>query len=106
MGTFDWTTIFGENALLKDNTTIPVSSLSENDVVGVYFSAHWCGPCRSFTPKLIELYNKCREQDKSFEVVFASSDNNETEFNEYYAEMPWCTLSFSERVLEGALSNH
>jgi len=90
----------------KNGDSVSLTTLQSKDVVGVYFSAHWCGPCRSFTPKLIELYNKCREQDKSFEVVFASSDNNETEFNEYYAEMPWCTLSFSERVLEGALSNH
>jgi len=23
-----------------------------------YFSAHWCGPCRGFTPKLAKFYKK------------------------------------------------
>ena len=26
--------------------------------VALYFSAHWCGPCRGFTPKLIETFPK------------------------------------------------
>ena len=27
-------------------------------VVAMYFSAHWCGPCRNFTPQLINLYKQ------------------------------------------------
>ena len=23
--------------------------------IGVYFSAHWCPPCRGFTPKLVDF---------------------------------------------------
>jgi thiol-disulfide isomerase/thioredoxin len=39
--------------------------------VGVYFSAHWCGPCRSFTP----ILQKFRDANKeNFEVVFLSMD--------------------------------
>ena len=34
--------------------------------VGVYVSASWCGPCRSFTPKLIKFRNA---NGKDFEVV-------------------------------------
>ena len=30
----------------------------EKKYVGLYFSASWCGPCRKFTPKLIEFRNK------------------------------------------------
>ena len=26
--------------------------------VAVYFSAHWCPPCKSFTPQLARVYNK------------------------------------------------
>jgi len=88
----------------KNGDEIPVNTLQSKDVVGLYFSAHWCGPCRSFTPQLAKLYNKCKEQGKSFEVVFASSDRSEEEFKEYYGEMPWLSLSFKERSLKSSLS--
>ena len=29
-------------------------------VVAIYFSAHWCGPCRNFTPQLASLYQSIR----------------------------------------------
>ena len=88
----------------KNGGYITLSKLQSNDVVGLYFSAHWCGPCRSFTPKLSKMYNDCKNQNKNFEVVFVSSDSNEVEFKEYYAEMPWSALSFDERNLKSALS--
>ena len=30
------------------------SDLAQKKIYGLYFSAHWCGPCRKFTPKLVE----------------------------------------------------
>ncbi len=30
--------------------------------VAFYFSAHWCPPCRSFTPQLVQTYNHLRSQ--------------------------------------------
>ena len=41
--------LFGEATLVKDSggTEVPVESISgEGKVVGLYFSAHWCPPCR------------------------------------------------------------
>ncbi|KAK3933257.1 Nucleoredoxin [Frankliniella fusca] len=43
-------------------------------VLGVYFSAHWCPPCKAFTPQLVNTYNAVRERGHSFEVIFVSSD--------------------------------
>lgn len=68
----------------------------ENKTVGLYFSAHWCPPCRGFTPKLAEFYKKLHAE-KNFEIVFVSSDKNEGEFQEYYKEMPWLALPYSDR---------
>lgn len=67
--------------------------------VGLYFSAHWCPPCRGFTPKLVEWYNtfKSSANKDKMEMIFVSSDRDEAAFNEYYAEMPWHALPFSDR---------
>ena len=70
------------------------------DLVGktvlLYFSAHWCPPCRSFTPKLVEVYKKIKAKDEAFEVVFISSDRDQASFEEYYSGMPWLALSFGD----------
>ena len=55
-----------------------------------------CPPCRNFTPKLIEFYNKYAKE-KNLEIVFISSDRDEPSFDEYYKDMPWLTLAFKER---------
>ena len=28
----------------------------------IYFSAHWCPPCRGFTPKLVEFFSELEKQ--------------------------------------------
>jgi len=61
--------------------------------IGIYFSAHWCGPCRIFTPQLARTYEKLRSEGKDIEILFISSDNTEDEFKEYFATMPWLTIS-------------
>lgn len=69
-------------------------SAVENKVYGLYFSAHWCGPCKKFTPKLVETYNTLQKEGKNFEVVFCSMDNDPEQYEEYYASMPWCTIGY------------
>lgn len=61
-----------------------------------YFSAHWCPPCRAFTPKLVEFYNAQEGRKKDFEIIFVSRDNDEDAFEEYIKgdKMPWPAVSF------------
>ena len=66
--------------------------------MGIYFSAHWCPPCRGFTPKLVEWYNE-QASDK-LEIVFVSSDRDQSSFDGYYGEMPWACVPFDERELK------
>jgi len=62
----------------------------------LYFSAHWCPPCRAFTPKLAEFYKKANKDSKRIEIVFISWDKDEKSFKEYFATMPWLSLEFSD----------
>ncbi len=59
--------------------------------IGFYFSAQWCPPCRTFTPKLVDFRDANK---KEFEVVFVSSDKGVKEQLEYMKEtkMKWYTL--------------
>ena len=61
---------------------------------GLYFSAHWCPPCRGFTPKLIDYYNgwQAAKKDTTLEIIFVSSDRTAEECEEYYKDMPWVAL--------------
>lgn len=73
-------------------------------MIGLYFSAHWCGPCRGFTPKLIEKYQAIRGEGHDLEIIFISADEDEEAALSYFKEMPWKMLAFSDRDSEQALS--
>ena len=61
-------------------------------MIGLYFSAHWCPPCKAFTPKLVETYKKVKAAGKELEIVFVSSDRDLGQFQEYFATMPWLAI--------------
>jgi len=95
--------IFGEQLLTKDGLKSTETVLSGKSAVGIYFSAHWCPPCRGFTPELAKMYTEAFSS-KGMEIVFVSSDRDEPSFNEYYGEMPWVALPFDKRDLKTTLS--
>jgi nucleoredoxin len=84
---------FGDELLAGRSTVPTVGVLQSAKYVALYFSAHWCGPCRNFTPILIQNYNYLRSQ--GIQVIFVSSDHNEAQFREYFATMPWKAVPFS-----------
>lgn len=84
--------IMGSGPLINhDGASLEWSSLAGKHV-SFYFSAHWCGPCRGFTPKLVEAYNSAKAAGKNWEVIFVSADNSDDEFEEYYGTMPFLAL--------------
>ena len=68
----------------------------KDKIVGIYFSAHWCPPCRAFTPKLVEFRDKHKDD---FEIVFVSSDKNEAAQMNYMKEskMKWLTVKYGSK---------
>jgi nucleoredoxin len=66
-------------------------ALGSKTITALYFSAQWCGPCKAFTPKLIEFY---RAHHRDMEVVFVSSDSSADKFKAYFKTMPWLAIPF------------
>jgi len=95
--------LLGETLLTKDGEKPTEEVLGGKTSVGIYFSAHWCPPCRGFTPKLAEMYNNSFKE-KGMEIVFVSWDKDHKQFDEYFAEQPWVALPFGSRDLQSALN--
>lgn len=89
---FDWKTRFPEGLVDADGKAVDIASL-RGKVVGVYHSAHWCPPCRAFTPKLVEFANAHKD---AFAVVFVSYDRTPADMVTYMKEtrMPWAALPY------------
>ena len=96
--------LLGEKLTTKDGVVSTAEALKGKQAVAIYFSAHWCPPCRGFTPKLAEAYSSLLAAGKSFEIVFVSSDREESAFDEYFGEQPWLALPYAERKRKAALS--
>jgi len=97
--------MLGKSLLTQGGATVDTAEhLDGIEAVGIYFSAHWCPPCRGFTPVLAESYKKMKAAGKKFEIVFASSDRDQAAFDEYFAEMPWAAVPYSDRDTKNSLS--
>ena len=81
---------------VKDKTLAPCRLGKAPQYIAFYFSAHWCPPCRAFTPKLVEFYNANYRKGANFDVVFVSSDRSEADMKTYMteAEMPWPAIRY------------
>jgi len=98
-----FTSLFGKDLIVNstgaETVLKPVNKALQNSkLVGLYFSGHWCGPCRRFTPLLAEAYSHLRETFPvhGLEIVFVSSDRSSAEFKEYYKTMPWKAVAYDE----------
>merc|ERR1719171_1349615 len=102
--------MFGEKLQGTSGEVKTSDALSGKSGVLVYFSAHWCPPCRGFTPKLAEFYNK-HASTKKFEgipsLIVLGSDgelitkdgrSKVMENFEDCAGFPWKPPSFAEAL--------
>jgi len=76
-------------------------ALSGKKVVGLYFSADWCGPCKQFTPDLVNFYDKMnsrRGKKDEFEIVWISRCRTVDDFGQYFTQMNWLALPPDEAM--------
>ncbi len=77
-------------------TSVLDDAVARKKIFALYFSALWCGPCRRFTPQLVEYYNRVAPQHPDFEVIFVSGDRSAGAMEKYMREMkmPWPAVAF------------
>jgi len=73
-------------------------ALETKKLIALYFSAHWCGPCRKFTPALVDYYNRVAPQHPEFEIIFVSLDRSPFAMETYMREanMPWPAIDYQK----------
>ncbi len=83
-------------------------ALDQKKLIGLYFSAHWCGPCRKFTPTLIEYYNRVAPAHPEFEILFVSNDRSAPDMEAYMrdTQMPWPAVRFDKVVEKEAVRKY
>jgi len=84
--------MLGPQLLTKSGLQPTAQALGGADVVLLYFSAHWCPPCRQFTPRLVTALT--HGATPQLATVFVSGDRDAASFAQYYSEMPWLALPF------------
>jgi len=76
----------GKKLLKADGSSVDAdSALADKELILYYFSAHWCPPCKQFTPILKEFYEEVAD-DHKVEIVFVSSDRSHDDMMAYMKE--------------------
>jgi len=79
-------TVLGPHLVKKDGSTVSTTSaLKSKRITLVYYSSHWCGPCRNTTPQLGSWFKG--KEGEECEIVFASLDKTPDAFKSYYSSM-------------------
>jgi len=101
---FNFLESLGDTLVTKSGKISTKEALQGKSVLGLYFSAHWCPPCRGFTPTLGKKYEELKKAGKDFELIFVSSDKDQKSFDDYHNEMPFLAMPFANRDGKNELS--
>ena len=84
------------------------SKLADKKVFGLYYSASWCGPCRQFTPKLVQFYQQVAAHHPEMEIVLIGDDESAADMQKYMQNdrMPWPALRFERKAMERELTHY
>lgn len=99
---------------VKGSVVLTNKALKNVKLIGLYFSASWCPPCKQFSPILKQFYhtvnditeekeddedeNNKNKKPRNLEIIYVSSDRTIPSFEEYYATLqPFLTISVKSK---------
>ena len=94
-------TFFADKQLKSKSGLVPgAEALGDKEVVAVYFSAHWCPPCRAFTPVLKDFYEEVLGEGGKLALIFVSSDRSEGDMESYFKDHhgDWFAVPFGDEI--------
>jgi len=91
--------------LLHGGVAVETATVLKDKLVALYFSAHWCPPCRQFTPEFGRIYNALQSSNKPLAVVFVSADQDLPAFKEYFSEQPWYAIPYEATEVRDHLND-
>jgi len=83
-------------------------SFEKKKLIALYFSAHWCLPCRKFTPQLVDYYSRAAAEHPEFELLFVSFDRSPSAMETYMhdTQMPWPAIDFQKVASKTAITKY
>jgi nucleoredoxin len=92
----------GPTLVTSDGRSVSSSILADQPDVLLYFTAKWCGPCRRFTPTLVDFYKK-HAGSRDFMIVMVSSDREKAKMSQYMTDykMDFPAVPFERRDSSG-----
>jgi len=100
----------GKLVRLQGSALQPLEASRLNGVkfFALYYSASWCGPCRQFTPRLVDAYRALKADYPEFEVVFVSADNSAGDMRDYMKgdRMAWPALKYDAIPTSGEIMQY
>ena len=93
----------GKKLLTRSGNLVDAEvALRDKKVVVCYFSAHWCPPCKQFTPMLKDFYEEL--SGSPLAIIFVSSDQDEQAMKEYFAmHGNYYAVPFNDSALRNGL---
>ena len=89
------------NAQLQKCTTR--GCMKDQEMIGLYFGAHWKSDCKRFMPLLKQFYTTT-SSTHNFEIVYISADRSLIEFKDCYSKMPYLAIPAGTTTLKNELT--
>lgn len=86
-------------------TPFTLANPEKIEVIAIYSSASWCGPCHAFTPDLSSAYKSLKRKYDNFELVLLTADREKEAWEDYVKEykMPFPSVNYDASEARGTL---